>query len=204
MNKRQVIQHAKNYMDLLSKGIDPLTQREVGPVSIVAEPRLQKCFAFVSGILEELLANGGFVALPDDNLSAPPGDSAPQYELVRKKAAFHLPKEQRRSVYIAKEPITPYTFVNHVNRVIDSESMEKLSIKRINAWLLKNGYIAETKQPAVINKTVMKPMQKAAKIGIEEAEVTDPKTGEVKSRIVLTQQAQWFLLDNLDRILEEA
>ena len=49
----------------------------------------------------------------------------------------------------------------------------------------------------------MKPMLKAAKIGIEEAETTDPKTGEIKYRIMLTPKAQQFLLDNLDRILEE-
>ena len=59
MNKRRVIQHAKGYLDLLSKGIDPISQKEVDPASIVAEPRLQKCFAIVSNILEELLANDG-------------------------------------------------------------------------------------------------------------------------------------------------
>ena len=104
---------------------------------------------------------------------------------------------------IAKGPVTPNTFVNQINREMDSAAMEKLSIKSINAWLLKNEYIAQTKQPTVITKTVMKPMLKAAKIGIEEAETTDPKTGEIKYRIMLTPKAQQFLLDNLDRILEE-
>ena len=203
MNKRRVIQHAKGYLDLLSKGIDPISQKEVDPASIVAEPRLQKCFAFVSDLLEELLANDGHVALSYDGADAPPNASAPQYELVRKKDPFRLSQAQRGRVMIAKGPVTPITFVNHINRVIDSEAMEKLSIKSINTWLLKNEYISQTKQPAVITKTVMKPMLKAADIGIEEAETTDPKTGEIKSRIVLTQKAQQFLLDNLDRILEE-
>ena len=203
MNKRRVIQHAKGYLDLLSKGIDPISQKEVDPASIVAEPRLQKCFAFVSDLLDELLANDGHVALSYDGADAPPNASAPQYELVRKKDPFRLSQEQRGRVMIAKGPVTPITFVNHINRVIDSEAMEKLSIKSINTWLLKNEYISQTKQPAVITKTVMKPMLKAADIGIEEAETTDPKTGEIKSRIVLTQKAQQFLLDNLDRILEE-
>lgn len=203
MNRRRVIQHAKGYLDLLSKGIDPISQKEVDPASIVAEPRLQKCFAFVSDLLEELLANDGHVALSYDGVDAPPNASAPQYELVRKKDPFRLSQEQRGRVMIAKGPVTPITFVNHINRVIDSEAMEKLSIKSINTWLLKNEYISQTKQPAVITKTVMKPMLKAADIGIEEAETTDPKTGEIKSRIVLTQKAQQFLLDNLDRILEE-
>jgi hypothetical protein len=153
--------------------------------------------------LDELLANDGHVALSYDGADAPPNASAPQYELVRKKDPFRLSQEQRGRVMIAKGPVTPITFVNHINRVIDSEAMEKLSIKSINTWLLKNEYISQTKQPAVITKTVMKPMLKAMDIGIEEAETTDPKTGEIKSRIVLTQRAQQFLLDNLDRILEE-
>lgn len=203
MNKKKVIQHAKEYMDMLSKGIDPISRKEVGPASVVSEPRLQKCFAFVSNILEELLANDGFVALPDDGPDAPPNANAPQYELVRKKAPFRLSQEQRRNVYIAKGPVSPNTFVNQINRAIDSDAMEKLSIKSINAWLLKNEYITQTKQPTVITKTVMKPMMKAAEIGIEETETTDPKTGEIKSCIMLTPKAQQFLLDNLDRILEE-
>ena len=70
-------------------------------------------------------------------------------------------------------------------------------------WLMKNGYIAWTKQPAVIQRTVIKPMEKAVALGIQEEEQTDPKTGEIKPRIVLTPQAQAFLLDNLDNILEE-
>ena len=203
MNKRQVIQHAKEYMDLLSKGIDPISRKEVGPVSIVAKPRLQKCFAFVSSILEELLANDGYVALPYDGSDAPQNGSAPQYEMVRKKNPFWLSQEQRRNVFIANKPIAPSTFISHINRVIDSEAMEKLSIKSINTWLLKNEYITQTKQPTVITKTVMKPMLKAAKIGIEETETTDPKTGEIRYHIMLTPKAQQFLLDNLDQILEE-
>ena len=203
MNKRQVIQHAKEYMDMLSKGIDPIRQQEIGTDSVVMEPRLQKCFAFVSNILEELLANEGYVALPYDGLDAPANATAPQYELVRRKDPFRLSQEQRRSVIIAKDPITPNTFVNHINRVVDSGAMEKLSIKSINAWLLKNEYVVQTKQPTVVTKTVMKPMLKAARIGIEETETTDPNTGEIKYRIMLTPKAQQFLLDNLDGILEE-
>lgn len=147
MNKRQVIQHAKGYMDLLSKGIDPISQKEVGPVSIIAEPRLQKCFAFVSNILEELLANDGYVALASDSSDAPPNASAPQYELVRKKDPFRLSREQLRNVYIAKGPVTPNTFINHINRVIDGAAMEKLSIKRVNTWLLKTDMSPKPNSP---------------------------------------------------------
>ena len=127
MTKRQIIQHAKHYMDMLSKGVDPISKKEVGPESIAMEPRLQKCFAFVSGILEELLANGGYVALPEDGPAALPDDSAPRYELVLKKAAFQLSQEQRRRVYIANAPISAYTFVNNINRVVQGNRLRSIA-----------------------------------------------------------------------------
>ena len=76
-------------------------------------------------------------------------------------------------------------------------------VRAIALLLITVAATLSAKQPTVITKTVIKPLQKAAGIGIEEAETTDPKTGEVKSRIMLTPTAQRFLLDNLDKILEE-
>ena len=66
-----------------------------------------------------------------------------------------------------------------------------------------NGYVSETKQPAVINRAVMRPLPKAAEIGIAEAEVTDPRTGEIKTRLVLSPQAQRIPLERLDSLPDE-
>lgn len=205
-DRRRVIQHAKGYLEQLSKGIDPISGAEVGSDSVAGEPRLQKCFAFVAEILGELLANGGRVDLSGGaaaKAEAPPPAPPPQYELVRKKEPFRLSAEQKRFVEITREPVTPTVFINHINRAVDTAAMEKLSIRRVNAWLLKNGYIAETRQPTVVTRTVMKPMEKAVEIGIQEQEQTDPRTGEIKPRIVLTSRAQAFLLDNLENILDQ-
>ena len=208
-DRRRVIQHAKGYLEQLSKGIDPISGDKVGSDSVAGEPRLQKCFAFVAEILEELLANGGRVDLSGGaaaKAEAPPPErpqAPPQYELVRKKEPFRLSAEQKRFVEITREPITPTVFINHINRAVDTAAMEKLSIRRVNAWLLKNGYIAETRQPTVVTRTVMKPMEKAVEIGIHEQEQTDPRTGEIKPLIVLTSRAQAFLLENLEHILDQ-
>lgn len=78
--------------------------------------------------------------------------------------------------------------------------MERLSIKSINAWLLAQGLIAETKEPTTIQRTIRRPVGKSSEIGIQELEITDAKTGEIKKRMVLTLQAQAYLLDHLDEI----
>lgn len=189
MNKRRVIEHAKGYLEQLARGVDPISGQEIGPVSVAAQPQLQKCFAFVSELLGELLEHDGRVALP--------GEGGARFELVRMKAAFRLDEARRRRVYISPEPVTPGTFVRNVNRIVPVAEMEKLSLKNVNAWLLKNGFVVAEKVPTTMNRTVLRPTAKAEEIGVEEAEEVDPATGEVKRKLVLTDAAQLYLLNRL-------
>ena len=123
---------------------------------------------------------------------------------MRKKTPFRLSPEQRREVYVAAAPVTPTVFVHRINQVVDTAAMEKLSVTRVNAWLLENGFVAESKQSAVVQRTVIRPLERAAQVGIGETEVTDPRTGEIKTRLVLSEQGQRFQLDNLEAILAGA
>lgn len=197
MYKRTVIQHAAHYLTQLSQGVDPIGGGCVGEDSLLSQPRLEKCFAYVSELLTALLENEGYVPLEPD--AAHP----PRFEVVRKKTAFHLEDAQKRRVYISQTPITPLSFVNQINRQIDGESMEKLSVKPINSWLERRGYICQTKQAATIQRTVWKPAARASEIGIAENEAVDPLTGEVKTRLTLSPQAQNLILRELESILEE-
>ena len=192
MDKVQVLNHTKNYMDMLAQGVDPISHERIEADSVVLQPRMQKCFAFVAGVLDELIKNHGFSALSSDD--------AIRYEVIEKKSAFSLNKDQMHRISVSTKPITPNTFLNNINRVVDGKRMEKLSSKSINAWLLAQGLIIETKEPAMINRTVRKPTEKSSEIGIQEEEITDAKTGEVKKRMILTLQAQAYLLEHLDEI----
>ena len=192
MNKAQIIRHTKNYMDMLAQGVDPIRNEKIEADSVVLQPRMQKCFAFVAGLLDELIMNHGFVALTS-------GDAV-CYEVIKKKSAFSLSEEQMYRISVSAKPITPNAFLNNINRVVDHAQMEKLSIKSINAWLLAQGFITETKEPAMINRTIRRPTDKSSEIGIQEEEITDAETGEIKRRMVLTLQAQAYLLDHLNEI----
>lgn len=59
MTQLETMQHAKQYLDQLSNGTDPITQEPLKRDDPLATERLQKCFAYVSGILGQVIANGG-------------------------------------------------------------------------------------------------------------------------------------------------
>ena len=52
----------------------------------------------------------------------------------------------------------------------------------------------------MINRTIRRPTDKSSEIGIQEQEIIGAKMGEIKKRMVLTLQAQAYLLDHLDEI----
>ena len=209
MNKRQIIRHAKNYLDLLAAGTDPISNEKIEGDSVVSRPQMQKCFRFVSDILQEVLQNNGLVLLDMEDaagqapLAVPVTVHGSSYELVRRKAGFSLTPEQKRDVLISRLPITPAEFLKNVNSAVNPTVMEKLSAKAVNAWLKKNAYIAEGKTQVVMNRTVWHPTPVAREIGIIETDVTDPKTGGIKQRLMLTTHAQEYLLTHLEEIAAE-
>ncbi len=207
MNKRQIIQHAKNYLDLLAAGSDPISQGAIAADSVVCKPQIKKCFQFVSAILQEVFENNGLVLLDIEEAAQQAATAVPvtvnggSYELVRKKAVFNLTPDQKQEVMISRLPITPNEFLKNVNQRINPKEMEKLFIKTVNAWLQKSGYIIQGKRQAVINKTVWMPSLEARQLGIDEMDVPDPKTGEIKRQLMYSTQAQEFLLAHLEEII---
>lgn len=194
MEKLQVIQRAKSYMDMLSNGIDPISGELVKNDSTLQQERLQKCFSFVSEILDEIIKTNGIVTLPATEFSH-------GYEAVKKKSVFSLNQQQRNSIRVTNNPIIPSAFIKNINSVVDSDNMEKLSLTTINKWLLKQGYLTESKVPTVINKNVKTVTPLSTQIGVIEQTVVDPKTGEAKTQLLFSRQAQEFILDNIESIL---
>lgn len=59
MTELEIMQHAKDYLDKLAKGIDPLTGREVPEGDIIHNVRISRCLFYVSDVLKQVLENGG-------------------------------------------------------------------------------------------------------------------------------------------------
>ncbi len=192
MDKAHIIAHTKLYMDLLVQGIDPISKQRIAEDSVVLQERMKKCFAFVSEVFGEMLENNGFVALTEQD--------AQRCRVVVDKEAFSLSEEQIHEIAVSTKPISANEFLRRVNKVVDQRSMEKLSAKSVNAWLVSQGYVVESKFPVTINRTARRPSDKAAGIGIREEEIVDPETGETKRQMMLSLQAQAYLLEHLEEI----
>lgn len=192
MDRAQIIAHTKMYMDLLVQGIDPISKEKITGDSVVNQERMRKCFAFVSEILGELMDNNGFVAMTESDRE--------RYKVVVSKAAFSLSEDQLHRIKVSSSPVSQNDFLKRVNRVVDANRMEKLSAKSMNAWLVAKGYVVESKEQAVINRTVRRPSEKSGQIGLCEHEVIDPKTGEIKTQIMFSLQAQAYLLEHIEEI----
>ena len=61
MTELETVQRAKMYMDKLAQGIDPISGQELPEDSALNNVRLARCFFYVSGILEQVIQNGGQV-----------------------------------------------------------------------------------------------------------------------------------------------
>lgn len=192
MNKLQVIQRAKLYMDMLSEGLDPVNGEAVENDSVLQQERLKKCFAFVSGILDEIITTGGLVNIPATESSV---------IYIKKKTAFSMDPQRRNNIQITDNPISLSAFVKNINVAVDTESMEKLSLTTVNKWLLKQGYLTESKVPAVINRNVKMTTHLSEQIGVIEQTIIDQKTGETKTQLLFSKQAQEFILNNMDAII---
>ena len=194
MEKIELIERAKMYLKLLSDGVHPVSGDLIPGDSAFIDEKVKRCFLFISQILDE------YVELSEkvERLEA---DKEKATVVIAKKQEFSITQEQCDSIKLSKEPLTVLAFMKNVNSVIDSDNMEKLSSTRINKWLSEKGLVTTEKVQTVVNKTVYKPSDFAARIGIVEEEFVDKKSGEVKAQIKLSESAQLFIIENLEEII---
>ena len=67
MTELETMQRAKMYLDKLAQGIDPISGQEIPNDSVLNNVRLARCFFYVSGILDQVIANDGRVISGEKN-----------------------------------------------------------------------------------------------------------------------------------------
>lgn len=93
MTELEIMQRAKMYMEKLAQGIDPISDREIPEDSVLNNVRLARCFFYVSGVLDQVIANGG-------NVKKTP------------KKNFYVTEEELWRVNPSREPIRITQFVD--------------------------------------------------------------------------------------------
>ncbi len=195
MEKIELIERAKMYLQLLNNGVHPVTGKEIPNDSAFMDEKVKNCFAFITQILNEYIE---MLPKVEELESAKEQNTV----VLLKKEEFSITQEQCENIKLSPQPITILAFMRNINSTIDTETMEKLTSTRLNKWLSQRGFLTTQKVQTVVNKTVYKPTDVAAKIGIVEEELIDKKTGEVKGQIKLGESAQLFIIENIKEIIE--
>lgn len=185
MTELEKMQRAKMYMDRLANGINPITEAEVPEDSILNNVRLSRCFFYVSDILEQVIQNGGVVR---------PQRAAP----TPRRARFVLTEEQRNSFSVSADPISITELTGRLNGLIDSQAVSPLPRTAVTNWLLDKGFLEQAVQSDGKKRRV--PTEQGTYIGLC-SQLRQGPGGEYPV-ILYTADAQRFILDNLDDILQ--
>ena len=178
MTELEIMQRAKMYMDKLAQGIDPITEREVPEDSVLNNVRLARCFFYVSGVLEQVIANGGKV-----NKAA--------------KGNFYITEEELRRVQLSQEPILISQLTELVMNAIDDPDRKRLSTTTVTNWLILNGFLQKQESPDGKSKRL--PTPAGEQLGLT-VRIREGQYGTYQA-VYYSQNAQQFILEHLTDIL---
>jgi len=180
MTELETVQRAKMYMDKLAHGIDPISGQALPEDSALNNIRLARCFFYVSGILDQVIRNGGQVGSVE-------------------KAEFSITTEQLAQVQISSYPIRITEFTDALLQAVGSGTMKKPSAVKITNWLEQQGFLV--KEPTSDGKNRRVPTAAGRSLGMS-TQLRQSRDGEYLA-IYYDSNAQRFLLDNLYTILQE-
>lgn len=180
MTQLETMRRAKQYLDQLSQGIDPITREPIAREEPLAAERLQKCFSYVSGILGQVIANGGQVV---------PHRTG--------KLLFSITEEAVVQVAVSESPIPIKAFAANVNACIDAQTSRPLSPVTVTNWLVEEGYLTETTRAQNKRMRVVSPLGQS--IGITSEERVS-RAGVPFMLNLYNEKAQRFLLAHLPEI----
>ena len=183
MTELEIMQHAKVYLDKLAKGIDPLTDREVPEDDVINNVRISRCLFYVSDVLRHVIENGGI-----------------QVKSVRSrdKAPFSLSFEERARYAFGDRPVTVSVIAQRLNELVDLNTVQKLKTTSITAFLMQSGLLFEAEIPT--GGKSKRPTDAGRHLGMQTVQRSG-QNGEYTA-VVYSREAQQFILDNLDAIID--
>ena len=110
MTEQEILCRAKEYIDKLANGIDPLTDTPVSENDIVNHIRIARCLFYVSDVLGRVIANG-FLS----KTRRPP------------KQPFSITEDALAKLEYSDAPIPLSHFLQRLNTLINQDAMQKLS-----------------------------------------------------------------------------
>ena len=175
----ELLKHAKDYIEKMANGINPLTNEKVSENDIINNVRIARCLFYVNNVLGEVLLNGGI-----KNNS-------------NKKIPFNIKKEEINKYKYSEEDLTISKIVKKINELRPSDNMTKLKATDVCNWLISIGLMMEG---TLYDKKVKRPTEKGKLIGM----YVEHRIGTTMGYDVILYKkgAQKFIIDNIEKITE--
>jgi len=183
MTEMEKLISAKNHMDSLSNGIDPISDEVLPKDTVLNSVGLSRSFFYISDILRQVIENGGSVTR--------------RYQRRDYLPPFMLPAEMHEKIEVTTTPAMIRQFTERINSLIDEKTMQKLKVSDITRWLVDTGLLNEE----VVNEKKRKiPTKEGEKLGI----YSEAREGQYGSylAILYKEPAQRHIINNLDKITD--
>lgn len=175
----KLVQHAKDYIDAMARGVHPLTGQEIPEADTLNNIKISRCLYYVSDVLGEVIENGGV--------------SKPQ---KGKKEPFDETKIDLTKINYSKSPKNVSDLVAQIND-LRPENMVKLKVTAITDWLVDIGMLEVL---TFNDKNRKLPTAQGLAMGILKEE----RTGlyGTYQAVLYDENAQHFIIDNLPAIIQ--
>lgn len=156
MNELDLARRAKSYLDALALGIDPLSGRPAPPGDMLQQERLRRCFQYVSGVLEKVIAAQSAPAgrASPEETAAPPF-VLPAYDHTAAVHAVLEAADLANAVSYSQEPISLVAFWSAVCRDhLSPLGLRSVMTQRMLDWLAAKGLFSQpvTREGAAITE----------------------------------------------------
>ena len=186
MTEHEKIAYAKLFIDKLANGINPLDDTHIPNDDIVNNVRISRCFFYVSSILEKEI------------------ERTRKKEMKEKKAEilpFSITPEQLQEFVYSPTPISVYAMGKKINWLvredIEEKRMKKFPSRNVYNWLQDLGMIEWRDWD--YGKLKRFPTAEGEAIGLV-LKIWE-NYGRRTPVVNLSEEAQHFIIDNIDAIL---
>lgn len=175
----KLVQHAKDYIDDLANGVNPLTKENVDDNDIVNNVKISRCLFYVSSVLNEVIENGG---------TKKPAKA--------KELPFSVDSLNLDNIELSQTPVSVSVIASSINE-LKPDDMKKLKATAITNWLVD---IKMLELVTINNRNVKRPTAEGRMIGITD----EQRQGQYGSYTVVcyNEDAQRFIIDNLNVIID--
>jgi hypothetical protein len=178
VSELEKMEKAKAVLMKIAKGVDPLTGEQIKEDSFLNNPKIIRCFYFVTEILDNVINAA--------------------YSKSSKSTCFIITPEQKSRVTFPEGKIGVNEFSRYVNMCIDLNVSKRLTGVEINRRLKKMGVLSEKVNPATGK---MRTITNDSSINYGFETLKKSFNGVEYDMVVMNDEGKKYLLDNIEDIM---